>query len=140
MGARRSGQGGFTLIEILIAMVVLGFGILAVASMQTSAARGTALGRRLTEANNLASQQIELFKTLPYADASIASGSHMPDDTVPGGTPDDDTQDGALGYTISWTVTDDDPLTDMKKIDVTVVSNDAKHPRTVKMTSYKADL
>jgi hypothetical protein len=125
-------------------MVVLGFGILGVASMQTSAARGTALGRRLTEANNLASQQIELFMTLPYDDPLLAANTPsptdilMPDDTDNDDSPDNDSLDGALGYTISWKVTDDSPIQDMKTIQATVSTNDAT--RTVRMIYYKADL
>lgn len=146
MRVRSTGQRGFTLIEILIAIVVLGFGILAVAAMQTSGAQGTALGRRLTDANNLASQQIELFMTLPYDssllddDTSTPNDRHMPDDTDNDELPDDDSLDGALGYTISWKVTDDVPLQDMKKIEVKVETNVSLTTRTVEMTYYKADL
>ena len=36
---RAKGKGGFTLVEILVALSILSFGILAIASMQTSSRR-----------------------------------------------------------------------------------------------------
>jgi type IV pilus modification protein PilV len=50
---------GFTLIEVLIAIVILTFGLLAVGSMQISAIRGNFMGGNTSIALSLASQKME---------------------------------------------------------------------------------
>ena len=59
MYRNRTKQNGFTLLEILIAMVILAVGLLALSSMQGNFAAGNAKGRQLTRAMNLASSQVE---------------------------------------------------------------------------------
>lgn len=56
---RRSGRGGFTLIEVLIAMVLLAIGLLALAGLGTSAVRTVGLADRNTRAAALASAWLE---------------------------------------------------------------------------------
>jgi len=61
---------GFTLIEVLIAIVILTFGLLAVGSMQVSAIRGNFMGGNTSIALSLASQKMEdlLNKDFNHAD------------------------------------------------------------------------
>ena len=61
---------GFTLIEVLIAIVILTFGLLAVGSMQISAIRGNFMGGNTSIALSLASQKMEdlLNKDFNHAD------------------------------------------------------------------------
>lgn len=58
-------EKGFSLIEVLVSLVILGIGILAVAQLQVSAIRGLAFGRHMTTATHLAEQQIEWLRSLP---------------------------------------------------------------------------
>ncbi len=55
----RPDRGGFTLIEVLIAMVVLAVGLLALESMAIGASRSIATANRMTEYTLIASQQLE---------------------------------------------------------------------------------
>ncbi len=50
---------GFTLIELCLAILVFSLGILGVAKMQTYAVQGTAFSMQLTNAINVAEDQIE---------------------------------------------------------------------------------
>jgi prepilin-type N-terminal cleavage/methylation domain-containing protein len=59
-------EGGFTLIEVMVAIAILSFGILVVATMQTSAIRANYRGYRLTEATTLAQDRIEYLVTQPF--------------------------------------------------------------------------
>lgn len=53
------GRGGFTLVEVLIAMVVLAVGLLALEAMAIGASRSIATANRMTEYTLIASQQLE---------------------------------------------------------------------------------
>ena len=64
-GTRRklNGEGGFTLIEVLIAMAILTIGLLAVATMQVSAIHGNKTGNEISRATFLAQDKLEELKT-----------------------------------------------------------------------------
>jgi prepilin-type N-terminal cleavage/methylation domain-containing protein len=61
-----SGKGGFSLIELMIAMVILAVGLLGVIQLQVSAMSSLAGARHKTIAIEIAERQMELLKTLPY--------------------------------------------------------------------------
>ena len=54
---------GFTLVEVLIALVVLSFGLLSLGAFQTSVIRDSAVAKERTEAVNLARAQLERYRT-----------------------------------------------------------------------------
>jgi prepilin-type N-terminal cleavage/methylation domain-containing protein len=56
---------GFTLLEVCIAMCVLGIGILGVTSLQVNAVRNVSVGNIYSKANTVANQHIEYLKTIP---------------------------------------------------------------------------
>ena len=99
---------GFTIIEVLIAIVILSYGLLAVASMQVSAMKANTLAARHTLQTKWAQHKLEELMALPF--------EH--DDLKASGNPHQEaTSDG---YTITWNVADDDPVADTKKMTVTV--------------------
>ena len=62
-GRKKRGEGGFTLIEVLIAMAILTIGLLAVATMQVSAIHGNKMGNEISRATFLAQDKLEELKT-----------------------------------------------------------------------------
>lgn len=56
------GEGGFTLIEVLIAITILTIGLLAVATMQVSAIHGNKMGNDVSRAIFLAQDKLEELK------------------------------------------------------------------------------
>ena len=66
-------SAGFTLIEVLIAMVIFSIGILAVAKMQIAAINSNANARKLTEAGVAAQEQIESLMSIPFAGMPMPS-------------------------------------------------------------------
>lgn len=71
------GQGGFSLIELLMAMTILSIGLLAVAQLQIMSMRGSMMARRFSVATYLAKEVIEEVKVpgvfLYYESAKDAS-------------------------------------------------------------------
>ena len=59
-------SSGFTLLETLIALMVLTIGVLGMMAMQTTAIRSNAKASSMTIASNIASSQIEKFRNTPY--------------------------------------------------------------------------
>jgi len=113
---------GFTLIEIMIAMVIFVVGMLSVAAMQTSATKGNNTANRSTRAFTWCSDRMEVLMGLPYNDPSLAAGEHSKADdaveiitqTADGIDNDYDGQIDEAGESgvveIMWTVVDNDGI------------------------------
>ena len=76
---------GFTLIETLVALILLEIGMLALAATSAVAARDLAIAHRRTRAQTLARNQLELLRANPCA--ATGGVTLLPD-----------------GYEIRWTV------------------------------------
>jgi type IV pilus assembly protein PilV len=100
---------GFTLLEVLVAISILSFGLLAVASMQVAAIQGNSVAHTVTEGTTAAMDRIEQLAALPYNDADLDAGTHT------------ETQDN---YTIEWVVVDPGTVANTKVITVTVSRQD----------------
>ncbi len=60
-------EGGFSLIEVLVAITILAVGLLALALLQTTAIKGNALASKSTIATQLAQDLLEQLKDMPFA-------------------------------------------------------------------------
>jgi type IV pilus assembly protein PilV len=98
-------QSGFTLIEVMIAVVILAAGILALATMQIVSIRTNAFSTEMTYATMLAQSRFEQFRNTAYD--NVASDT----DLIPASE-----MSKGIPYTVQWTVTDNTPTTDMKTI------------------------
>lgn len=67
MKQRMSGAG-FTLVEVMIAIVVLSIAVLGFSAMTLGTIRGLSFSDRLTTATTLAQKQMEELNNAPYAD------------------------------------------------------------------------
>ena len=79
---RRTRDAGFTLVEALIALLVLAFGMLAVAGLQTTLAHNADVARQRTEATRLAQARVEALRA--YQQVGAASGAASYADIVGG--------------------------------------------------------
>jgi len=86
---RKRGQEGFTLIEVMMAMIILGIGIFAIVGLQTKNMAYNSSSKRQTEGYTLAMDQVEKLVALKYDDVK---------------EPINPVSQGA--YTVNWTVTD----------------------------------
>jgi len=62
------GEAGFTLVEALCAIVILAFGLMAVANLMVVAATSNSVANQGTAATTLATQQMERLKNIPFTD------------------------------------------------------------------------
>lgn len=75
MNAPRGNQFGFAIVEALIALVIMGFGILALAGMQAALSRNADDAKQRTEAVRLAQEKIESFRSYTGIAATVVGQS-----------------------------------------------------------------
>jgi len=91
---------GFTLVELFIAILLFAIGIVGVAKLQMAAVASNSFSMQVTEALNVAENQIEWMRNLPYASSTFGVDSTGVSTHV-GGTTVSDT---GREYDTSWTV------------------------------------
>lgn len=98
---------GFTLLEMLIAMVILSVALLGLGQMMLLSIRGTSFGNKVTEATTFAQDKMEELRTMDWN--VLQDGN--------------DSIDGAQGiqYQRTWTVV---PAGKMKTVDLAVSWSD----------------
>jgi len=77
-------EAGFTLVEVLIAMTILSFGIIAVTNLFLVAATSNVAGSATTTSAALASEHMDTLKAAPFTDASLTAGTYNDTTDVPG--------------------------------------------------------
>jgi type II secretory pathway pseudopilin PulG len=111
---RHRSERGITLVEVLIAVLVMTTGMLALGRLIPAATRGQHSDKMLTQANAYAQQKVESLQTLTWSDLLLADGRHPP------GIASD-----SLGLTGAWqrhheVTTLAAPLDNLKRVTVTV--------------------
>jgi prepilin-type N-terminal cleavage/methylation domain-containing protein len=132
---------GFTLIEMMFALVILAGGLLAMLLVQTQAMRQGRQGRHTTEAMQIARDQMETFMRLPWDDPAVQPTAW----TVP--TPVDLTVQNGTGaqtqqtFNVSWRISAS--VTDLRVIEVNVTWTEgeigATYPRSFLLASSKSN-
>ncbi len=117
-------QEGFTLIEVIVAIAVLAFGLLALATMQTTAIRGNFFASRTTEAGSWAQNKLEELMAESYDDLETCPGP--------------ESKEG--GYRVTWVVNEDSPVPNSKLITVTVKWAEKAQSRQTQLICVKPNL
>ncbi len=113
---QRRKESGFTLIEVMISLVIMGVGLMAVALAQLTSMRIATESRQLTHAMYLAEQQMGTF----YLTVPPAAGTFPdPNNPIEVAANDDD----LTTFTRSWTVQKDTPRPGLTTVSIQVVWN-----------------
>jgi type IV pilus assembly protein PilV len=110
---------GFSLIEILIALVILSITLLALAALMTTTMKNNALGGHLTEAATLAQNKLEQLLATPSAMIQPQLNTQLQDNPVGNSS--------GITYTRTWIVVPNVPLpgTTLATITITVTWTDS---------------
>jgi prepilin-type N-terminal cleavage/methylation domain-containing protein len=100
---------GFSLIEVLVALVILSFSLLALAGLMVTTTKNNSFGNHMTEAATFAQDKLEELRAIKWE--NLNDGNHT--DQQPGAT--------GIAYTRNWNVTTKDSL---KTITISVNWND----------------
>lgn len=95
---------------MMIALVLFGVGMMALAQVLPNGLSVRDKARRMSVATSMAQEEIERLRDLPYNHADLAAGTHSdPDNPIEN------------AFRRSWQVQTDTPVTDMKRVAVTVI-------------------
>jgi type IV pilus assembly protein PilV len=108
---------GFTLIEVMVALVIFSVGILAILGGQVSSIRGNMNAQSMSEGANIGSNIVEELISKPYASADLRNGSHGPVYHDNG------------KYQVDWSVSTNSDFT--KSINITIEWSDGRLTRQV---------
>ena len=136
---------GFTIAEVMIALVIFSIGFLAYSGLQISATKSNTKSRWLTQAVTCATDRVEQLLDLPYAHADLAIG---PQHSLPQDADGiDNNSDGRIDelnetgpLTFVWTVTEGTTLPNVKTINIIITWSSPYGQNTMNLEYYKADL
>ena len=123
----RNNESGFTLIEVMMAVVIFSIGLLGLAMMQAHFASGNADSRQLIRATDIASNQIETLANISDPGDPALNPSTNPHTLTVTNYP--------LDYDVSWDVTDNGDQT--RTIDLTVSWTTGDQNHNVSLTWIK---
>ena len=133
------GRRGFTLLEVMIALVILSIGLLGLAGLQIVATRSNSFSNQMTVGITLAQDKLEELRNLSYDDAQL-NDPQPGNDSVNGNYQDGNNPIRALGdmgFNRSWTVSED-ATNNLKTITVTVQWPHPDNSHSVSFTTVKS--
>lgn len=115
--SRNTDSAGFTLIELMVALVIISIGILALSGVQTRTSRDVHSTGRGTRALALAEQQIEIARSGGYSGAVSDSGLVAP---------------------FGWLTRVDSVDVELRRVMVTVTWQELSGPKTLQLQTLLA--
>ena len=150
-------EEGYSLVEVLIAITVLAFGLMAVATMQVTAIKTNATASGISQGVTLAQAKAEELMNLSYSDLVDATGDGTDEDDGFGlnNTVDpadkcnnDPVSDGfwpnawdcTASYRLFWNIAVDEPVPNSKTIRVIVIWTERGRDKRIALDFVKTDL
>ena len=146
-------QEGYTLVEILIAIAILAFGLLAVATMQVTAIKTNAIASGISQGLTLGQTKVEELMNLAYSALNDTDLDGTDEDADDDGIDDDggnfglndtgndsDNEEPNGRYTIYWNVAVNEPVISSKTIRVIVTWTEKGRNKRIKLDFVKTNL
>ena len=118
-------EKGMTLIEVMVVCMIMGIAFLGLAGIFPLGMQNINESRMRTVATDLAQEKMQELLDLSSTNADLTAGSHTDPDNPVRST-----------FNRFWTVIDDDPIADMKRIEVRVTYPRGSTPRDVSVVAY----
>ncbi len=137
----RRNQSGFTLAEVMVAILILSFGFVGMLYMATFAIKANAMGRGLGQARFIAEQQSEFLRSLDYRNPLlIDDGDTLDlDDTLTADFEDTTFHDG-IAYRVLWNIAEDQPNDGMKMLKIHIIWQDQVKRSHYEITTMKGEV
>lgn len=121
-------QKGMTLLEVMIALTILLLGILMLTGMQFATINANANGFNMSAAVSLGETLMERLKLQSSTSVDLTAGVHNDPITIPnpGGVTYFPATVNGVTYNGTYTVTDNNPIFGIKRIDLTVTWTDSR--------------
>jgi type IV pilus assembly protein PilV len=133
-------RDGVSLLEVVIALAILGFGMLGAAAAQISAFRSTDQSEERMLAQSLAQQQVELFREMSRTSLeAIRADAGYPNDPLNPIDPDPNDAK-SMAFTRTWTITPDTPEDNVYTIVVNVSWTGAKGNQSVRLETFVSEI
>jgi type IV pilus assembly protein PilV len=117
-------EKGFTLIEVLVAIVMLSLGLLGLGRMHIAAIQVNTIASRLTQGTTLAQDKAEQLMALPYDHPMLADHTDPPN---------------PQGYTVRWVVITDVP-SGIKTINIFVAWKNLQAEKAFSLSVQKSNV
>jgi prepilin-type N-terminal cleavage/methylation domain-containing protein len=118
-------EKGMTLIELMVVCVIMGIAFLGLVGIFPLGMQNINESRMRTVATDLAQEKMEELLDLTSTAADLTAGAHTDSDNPVRST-----------FNRFWTVTDNDPAADMKRIEVRVTYPRGAGTRDVSVVAY----
>ncbi len=119
------GNGGFTIVEVIVAIIIFITALLGLMSVTTGVIQGDAISMQMTTATSLAQDGIEDLKRKGFEHADLAAGNH-----------NDPGNPLSILFTRTWNVSDNTPDAGIKTLTVAVNWNWRGTARNVQLVTF----
>jgi prepilin-type N-terminal cleavage/methylation domain-containing protein len=119
--SRRRRAAGFSVVELLIAMVVMAIGLLGAAQMIPLAMAGVTQAGNRSRSVQLAQERLDDLMGSDFDSSALIAGTYS---------------EAVDNTTIDWTIADDSPVPGTKRIDLTVSWQTSRGTRSSSFTTY----
>lgn len=116
---RRRPEAGFSLIEIMVAMTFLAIGLLAIAQLIPMGMKGVTDARVRSNAVQTGQRILDGLRGADYDSVRVGTFTQT-----------------SGKYSSSWTITTNNPVSGMKRVDLTTTWGPNRSPRTVVLSTY----